>query len=101
MVAHRDYTPTNGKSDFGLAGFAIDWVCASGDVPAGAQGIFAIPYWPLFLAFSILPAIACRRYFQMYRGSVLASCNQCRNCSYNLTGNISGICPECGTRISN
>lgn len=23
----------------------------------------------------------------------------CRNCSYNLTGNISGICPECGTPI--
>lgn len=23
----------------------------------------------------------------------------CRHCSYNLTGNISGICPECGTPI--
>ncbi len=23
----------------------------------------------------------------------------CRNCTYNLTGNISGICPECGTPI--
>ena len=23
----------------------------------------------------------------------------CRKCSYNLTGNISGICPECGTPI--
>jgi len=23
----------------------------------------------------------------------------CRHCSYNLTGNISGVCPECGTRI--
>ena len=25
----------------------------------------------------------------------------CRNCNYNLTGNISGTCPECGTTISN
>jgi len=23
----------------------------------------------------------------------------CENCGYNLTGNISGICPECGERI--
>lgn len=25
----------------------------------------------------------------------------CRGCEYNLTGNVSGICPECGTPISN
>ena len=24
----------------------------------------------------------------------------CTNCDYNLTGNTSGICPECGTPIS-
>ncbi len=23
----------------------------------------------------------------------------CRKCGYNLTGNVSGVCPECGTRI--
>lgn len=23
----------------------------------------------------------------------------CRRCSYNLTGNVSGICPECGTPV--
>lgn len=23
----------------------------------------------------------------------------CSNCGYDLTGNISGVCPECGTRI--
>jgi predicted RNA-binding Zn-ribbon protein involved in translation (DUF1610 family) len=22
----------------------------------------------------------------------------CRSCGYNLTGNMSGVCPECGTR---
>jgi hypothetical protein len=25
----------------------------------------------------------------------------CRKCGYNLTGNVSGVCPECGTRIGN
>ena len=24
----------------------------------------------------------------------------CKSCGYNLTGNISGVCPECGTNIS-
>jgi hypothetical protein len=24
----------------------------------------------------------------------------CAKCGYNLTGNVSGICPECGSRIS-
>ena len=23
----------------------------------------------------------------------------CRHCGYNLTGNISGVCPECGTSV--
>jgi len=23
----------------------------------------------------------------------------CPKCSYNLTGNVSGICPECGTKF--
>ena len=23
----------------------------------------------------------------------------CTKCGYNLTGNVSGVCPECGTRI--
>ncbi len=25
--------------------------------------------------------------------------DRCSNCSYNLTGNASGVCPECGTKI--
>lgn len=25
--------------------------------------------------------------------------NHCRSCGYNLTGNVSGVCPECGTPI--
>lgn len=24
---------------------------------------------------------------------------RCDNCGYNLTGNVSGVCPECGQRI--
>ena len=24
----------------------------------------------------------------------------CQNCEYDLTGNVSGVCPECGTKLS-
>ncbi len=27
--------------------------------------------------------------------------NQCKRCSYDLTGNVSGVCPECGTKCQN
>ncbi len=27
--------------------------------------------------------------------------NHCRQCTYDLTGNLSGVCPECGTPIAN
>lgn len=26
-------------------------------------------------------------------------CRRCTTCGYNLTGNVSGVCPECGTAI--
>lgn len=35
-----------------------------------------------------------------HRLQLRSSENQCLNCGYNLTGNVSGICPECGTRYS-
>lgn len=25
---------------------------------------------------------------------------RCRHCGYNLTGNVSGVCPECGTAVA-
>ena len=25
--------------------------------------------------------------------------DNCSSCAYNLTGNVSGVCPECGTKI--
>ena len=53
--------------------------------------------WFLFVLFCTYPTIAFirgpyRRYRRRKKGL-------CLKCGYNLTGNVSGVCPECGERI--
>lgn len=52
---------------------------------------FSIPHGALALAASIVPLYWMRRQRRALGG--------CRSCGYNLTGNVSGVCPECGTAI--
>ena len=35
----------------------------------------------------------------MIRQLVFQTGSLCRSCAYNLTGNVSGVCPECGERM--
>ena len=56
-----------------------------------------LPLWLPFILFGTCLTIAfmhgpLRRRHRRKRG-------ECIKCGYNLTGNVSGICPECGTRI--
>ena len=56
-----------------------------------------LPIFPLFVLFSIFPLYAFirgpyRRYCRRKKGL-------CLKCGYNLTGNVSGVCPECGEKI--
>lgn len=48
----------------------------------------------LFAGFAVVPP-AFRRAFQTAR----TIRRQCTKCGYNLTGNTSGVCPECGTSV--
>lgn len=69
--------------------------------PAGTGGRSAVrvtgailPLWKLFILFAIYPTIAfirgpVRRWRRRKRGL-------CVNCGYDLTGNVSVVCPECG-----
>lgn len=57
-----------------------------------------IPLWAPFVACSAYPLVAfvrgrARRRRQRRRGL-------CKECQYDLTGNVSGVCPECATPIA-
>ena len=63
----------------------------------GGSWCLVVPLWCLFLLFGAYPTYA------FLRGPVLRSWRRrrglCVGCGYNLTGNESGVCPECGTEI--
>jgi len=53
----------------------------------------ATPFWVVAAASIITPAL----WLWKYGRQRFDRRDACRACSYNLTGNVSGICPECGT----
>jgi hypothetical protein len=80
------------KPVFRLLGieFAGSWVGKSSLV-----NLF-IPFWMLAGATALPPIISLRRWLKRrgLRGRERAG--RCAVCGYNLTGNTSGTCPECG-----
>lgn len=63
----------------------------------GSHWVVTVPLWCPFILFFAYPTIAFIRgpvrRWRRYRKGL------CVNCGYNLTGNVSGICPECGTKV--
>lgn len=72
------------------------------DSPSTATGLtedttlLMMPDWLVILVGAVLPAWCLTRWVQRFRRRRQ---NHCSVCSYNLTGNTSGICPECGTPV--
>jgi len=97
-----------GSTVFDLSGSDLCWEidhsnATQHDLSHGAPGriLIHIPIWLILLI--VLPLtfttwfdVIARRYpwlNQRYPPGY------CQTCGYNLTGNVSGVCPECGTRI--
>ena len=58
----------------------------------GSVPTVRIPFWlPLVMAAGV--------FLGLCKSNKRAEPNSCEDCHYDLTGNISGICPECGTPI--
>lgn len=79
-----------------LFGLILPW--ASGPFPGGLAGItqrfWIIPLWIPFLLIGGSTAWSYWRDRRRRFGS-----GRCLNCGYDLTGNVSGRCPECGSTI--
>jgi len=57
----------------------------------GHSSIVFVPYWVLLIP-TALATLWLWRWDRRPKSG-------CVNCGYNLTGNVSGVCPECGTAI--
>ncbi len=93
-----------------LATFVISdsqpsWVCKL--VLHGAYCLYLFCGFPeadtsIFLvnaAYYVLMSLICWRAFRRFRPITPTNPNACLACHYDLTGNESGTCPECGTAI--
>ena len=54
------------------------------------------PLWAAALPPLVAPALWLRRAALRRRRARRAAAGRCARCGYDLTGNVSGVCPECG-----
>lgn len=89
-------------ADRGVLGFRYR-VSLGGRVPGGLPYMtwsfprswkVRVPLWSLAVLTAALPAERLWRHGSRRRAIRRGLCPHCR---YNLTGNVSGVCPECGT----
>ena len=83
---------------FGWLGFAREWhrgplpLGTAGSGPEHLPGFINIPFWLALLVTAIPTTILWRLDRRPREG-------HCLRCGYNLTGNESGVCPECSTPV--
>jgi hypothetical protein len=65
-----------------------------GSGAANMPGVWAawLPLWPFAFGSVVLAILSWRLRRPPPPG-------YCRNCGYDLTGNVSGVCPECGSEV--
>ena len=71
------------------------WPYYDGGSPVSPWKIVSVPLW-MPLAVVAIPTA-----FLFWRESRCIPPGHCQRCGYDLTGNVSGKCPECGKPISN
>lgn len=58
--------------------------------------VFVVPYWFTTGLTAMITLLCMRSHLRIRRRIQL---NHCQKCGYNLTGNITGVCSECGMPI--
>ena len=93
------YASSDQAAAGGFAGF--NWsrrtVWPVGTHEPATRTVVVIPLWAPFLLFVAYPMAALLR--GPLRRQRLRSGRRCADCGYDLTGNTSGACPECGAAV--
>jgi len=55
--------------------------------------------FPIWQVAIVALSLYCAWVYRLMRHRRLIPPSHCRECGYDLTGNLSGVCPECGVRI--
>ena len=76
--------------------YNLQWAKGIGMSGTRLQLDFMIPVWSLVVLVLVLPVLIFSRWAKARYRSKRSTCLAC---GYNLTGNTSGVCPECGTTI--
>lgn len=69
-----------------------------GNAHAGPSLLGMVLWFAVHFAFYGCVGSIVARLWVWYRDHRLPE-GSCQTCSYDLTGNVSGVCPECGTKI--
>jgi hypothetical protein len=85
------------KASWARAGFAGGYCRNNPTSSAVAEVWFGVvPFWLVALFIGVIPL---RSAFLRLRTARRRRMKLCPNCAYNLTGNTSGVCPECGAKV--
>ena len=96
VVVFNNWRPSHRSAPVGWTWTFLDQ-CDVTSILAWRTSGSAMSLWGVTAVFITYPIIAfIRGRFRRWRE--LPS-GQCRACSYDLTGNVSGVCPECGTPL--
>jgi hypothetical protein len=93
VLAHRTGVPCGRVSLYASPGApAFAWSIETRTLtqPTGPVSVLTIPLWMPFMAIAALTLC----FWRLDRRRIPAG--HCKKCGYNLTGNVSGRCPECG-----
>jgi hypothetical protein len=98
---HRQFLRRRGTPEtlwrMGFGVWGTDFFDRGGAFLFGSRS-FGVPFWCAGLAFAVAPAA---RLGRRMRARSRAAAGRCPACGYDLTANVSGVCPECGAAAGN